>query len=74
MIALLISLNVLSALQLAGIAMILHRLIKPRQVQSTPFTQTKTVNHKPVYLTADHERKVVARMTDDNHTPYEDVW
>lgn len=76
MVALLICLNVLSLLQLVGIAVIIY-LIKSRKIQPTPPPDQKPTNHKPVLLTAEHERKLVNRMTEgDQYCAgyYEDIW
>jgi len=36
--------------------------------------QPKPLNGKTVYLTADHERKIAARMSQGSETSYEDIW
>jgi len=47
---------------------------KPPADKADVSRQPKPLNGKTVYLTADHERKIAARMSQGSETPHEDIW
>jgi len=51
-----------------------HSDKKPEQGDPAAKSKPATSNGKTVYLTADHERRISEKMSQDSETPHEDIW
>jgi len=66
----------ISLLNTAGIAYLISRQIKPRQAHTPEMPKPKDQsNNNVIYLTPDHEDRVVAKLADHKgEQPYQDIW